>query len=101
MKKFFVLPAVIILLSFCYEATFAQSVEIVDVRKKEFKGVHAIVNEITKEVEGYYSFYINEKVGKGMINFVIAIFDVELKLVKKTPITISKRSVISHVPYKV
>jgi hypothetical protein len=73
---------------------FSQSAEITNVRKREFRGVSPIVNSTTGESQGYYTFYVNEKVGGGKINFIIAIFDVEMNLVKQTPITITKSSVV-------
>ena len=73
----------------------AQQAEIEGIRKKEFRGVFAIQNKQTEKVEGYYTFYVNEKAGKGMVNFIIAIFDIDMKMVKQTPITISKRSIVA------
>ncbi|MFH2141474.1 MAG: DUF6770 family protein [Bacteroidota bacterium] len=70
----------------------SQSAEITNVRKREFKGVYPIINSITNEAQGYYTFYVNEKVGGGKINFIVAIYDIEMKLVKQTPITITKYS---------
>lgn len=92
MKKL-VLIMIALLMSNAYLVN-AQRAEIRDVRKREFRGVHAIVNKQTQETQGYYTFYVNEKLGGGMVNFVITIFDVNLKLVKQTPITITKRSVV-------
>ncbi|MBW8050798.1 MAG: hypothetical protein FVQ77_10780 [Cytophagales bacterium] len=94
MKKLILLPVLFALLISNANLVSAQSAEIRDVRKREFRGVHAIVNKETGEAAGYYTFYVNEKVGGGMINFVIAIYDLELKLIKQTPITISKRSTV-------
>jgi len=71
---------------------FAQQAEIQNVRKREFRGVSPIYNTVTNEVKGYYTFYVNEKIGDGMVNFMVDIFDPELNLVKETPITITKRS---------
>lgn len=72
----------------------AQSAELVGVRKKEFKGVYPILNKATKATEGYYCFYVNEKEDKGMMSFIIAIFDKDFKMVKQTPISITKRSAV-------
>lgn len=91
MRKFWS-PLCWALLFFVTFSAFGQSAEIRDVRKREFRGVYPIVNKQTKEPQGYYTFYVNEKVGKGMTNFIIAIFDLDLKLVKQTPITITKNS---------
>lgn len=76
-------------------SAWAQEVQITDVRKKEFKGVKAILNKTTKKPEGYYTFYVSEKVGGGMVNFTLELYDTDLNLIKKTPITISKHSQIS------
>jgi hypothetical protein len=70
----------------------AQSAEITNVRRREFRGVFPIMNKATNEVKGYYTFYVNEKVGGGMVNFIVDIFDKELNLLKETPITITKYS---------
>jgi hypothetical protein len=80
-------------------AVNGQSVEIRDVRKNEFRGVYPIVNNMTKETQGYYTFYVNEKIGGGMINFIIAIYDMNLKLIKQTPITITKHSSVDGSEY--
>ncbi|MBL4656524.1 MAG: hypothetical protein JKX73_00880, partial [Flavobacteriales bacterium] len=69
----------------------AQQVEIEGIRKREFKGVKAIYDEVTQKVSGYYTFYVNERKGK-QTEFVIAIFDDKMKMVKQTPITMTKRS---------
>lgn len=73
-------------------AAFAQSAELTGVRKREFRGVFPILNKSTKACEGYYCFYVNEKEEKGMMNFIIALFDKDFKMIKQTPISITKRS---------
>jgi len=83
MKKLLLLFTICTL--FC-ASLYAQTAEITGVRKNEFRGVRGIKNK------GYYTFYINEKVGKGMIEFMLEIYDLELKVIKKTPITITKHS---------
>ena len=70
----------------------AQSVQINGVRAKEFRGVRPITNGDVSS--GYYTFYVNEKVNKGMIEFMIEIYDVDLNVVKKTPIQLTKNSVM-------
>ncbi|MBL4654400.1 MAG: hypothetical protein JKY33_01075 [Bacteroidia bacterium] len=93
MKKITVLFSLIFIM--ISSISFAQEAEINNVRKKEFRGVRAIINEQTKESQGYYIFYVDEKAEeKGMIKFILEIYDLDLKLLKKTPITITKRSVI-------
>src|SRR5688572_12853404 len=66
--------------------TFAQTAQITGVRKNEFRGVKPIENK------GYYTFYVNEKAGKGMVEFMLELYDLDLNLVKKTPILITKNS---------
>lgn len=78
---------------------FAQEIKIEDVRKNEFKGVKAILNKNTNQPAGYYTFYVSEKVGGGMVEFVLELFDTRLNRINKTPITITKRSVVSSSVY--
>jgi hypothetical protein len=91
MKNLFLLICFVVFSGMSYSG-FGQSAEITDVRKREFRGVYPIMNKQTNMPRGYYTFYVNEKVGGGMTNFVIAMFDLDLKLIKQTPITITKRS---------
>lgn len=91
MKKHFLLLWIIVLTAVSFSA-FSQSAEITNVRKNEFRGVYPILNKQTNLPQGYYTFYVNEKVGGGMTNFIIAMFDLDLKLIKQTPITITKHS---------
>ncbi len=67
----------------------AQQVQIPDVRKNEFRGVQSIKDK------GYYTYYVNEKLKKGMSEFMIEIYDMDLKLVRKTPIEITKDSYLA------
>jgi hypothetical protein len=78
---------------------YGQTAEIRDVRKNEFRGVYPIINKMTKVPQGYYTFYVNEKEGDGMVNFIIAIYDLELKLIKQTPISITKNSTVDGSEY--
>lgn len=80
-------------------SAYGQTAEVKDVRKNEFRGVYPIINKQTKEPQGYYTFYVSEKAGKGMVNFIIAIFDLDLKLIKETPITITKHSNVDGSEY--
>lgn len=68
----------------------AQSVQINGVRNNEFRGVRSI-QEGDKSY-GYYTFYVNEKASKGMIEFMLEIYDVDLNVIKKTPIQLTKNS---------
>lgn len=72
---------------------FGQSVELTDISKREFKGVHPILDVKTKEARGYYCFYISERKGKET-EFVVALFNKSLELKKQTPIVMTKRSTV-------
>ena len=64
----------------------AQQVQIDGVRPKEFRGVNPIPQK------GYYTYYVNEKLGKGMIQFALEIYDLDLNLIKKTEVEVTKYS---------
>lgn len=64
----------------------AQQVQIDGVRPKEFRGVNPIPSK------GYYTYYVNEKLGKGMVEFALEIYDLDLKVIKKTSIEVTKYS---------
>ncbi len=64
----------------------AQQVQIDGVRPKEFRGVNPIAGK------GYYTYYVNEKVGKGMVQFALEIYDLDLNLIKKTNVELTKYS---------
>ena len=68
--------------------TSAQTVEIEGVRSKEFRGVRSI------EDFGYYTYYVNEKVGKGMVEFALEVYDLSLKQIKKSTVQVSKSSIL-------
>lgn len=76
----------LVLLALVTGFSYAQQAQISGVRPIEFRGVEAIENK------GYFTFYVNEKAGKGMVEFMLEIFDQDLNLIKKTPILISKQS---------
>jgi len=67
-------------------ATSAQQVQIDGIRPKEFRGVNPIKGK------GYYTYYVNEKSGKGMVDFALEIYDQELNVIKKTNIQVTKNS---------
>lgn len=83
MKKHFILLALLALVS---GFGFAQTAQITGVSKNEFRGVKPILNK------GYYTFYVNEKAAKGMVEFMLELYDLDLNPIKKTPILISKNS---------
>jgi hypothetical protein len=64
----------------------AQQVQIDGVRPKEFRGVNPIKGK------GYYTYYVNEKTGKGMVDFALEIYDLDLNVIKKTNIEVTKNS---------
>lgn len=64
----------------------AQQVQIDGVRPKEFRGVNPIKGK------GYYTYYVNEKLGKGMVQFALEIYDLDLNLIKKTEVEVTKFS---------
>ena len=72
--------------------SYGQETEITDVKKRNFRGVSPIMNEQTNECKGYYTYYLDEKVGKGEFRFIIRIYDLDLKLIKETPIVMAKRT---------
>jgi hypothetical protein len=66
----------------------AQEVTLEGLSARSFTGVKSINNG-----EFYYTFYFGEKTEtKGMANFILAIYDADLKPVKTTNIEISKNS---------
>lgn len=64
----------------------AQQVQIDGVRQQEFRGVNPIPGK------GYYTYYVNEKLGKGMVEFALEIYDLDLNVIKKTAIAVTKTS---------
>jgi hypothetical protein len=81
--------------------TFGQNptAQITDVRKKDFRGVRAIINEKTLLTEGFYTFYVGEKVNSKEANFVLTIFDNDLKLISQSEILMDKKSEIQSSSY--
>jgi len=75
------------------QISYSQSVELTEISKKEFKGVHPIINNTTNEVKGYYCYYVRERQGKET-EFVVALFNKSLELIKQTPIVMTKRSAV-------
>jgi hypothetical protein len=64
----------------------SQQVQIDGIRLKEFRGVSSIPDK------GYYTYYVNEKSGKGMIEFALELYDLDLNVIKKTTIEVTKNS---------
>ncbi len=67
----------------------SQTVQINGVRGKDFRGVKSI------EDKGYYTFYFSERAGKGMIEYILEIYDLDLNLVKKVPMQVRKTAFLS------
>jgi hypothetical protein len=86
MKKFFSKALLISACAFSAVALEAQQVQIDGVRPKEFRGVNPIKGK------GYYTYYVNEKLGKGMVQFALEIYDLDLNLIKKTEVEVTKFS---------
>lgn len=64
----------------------AQQVQIDGIRPKEFRGVSSIKDK------GYYTYYVNEKTGHGMIEFALELYDLDLNVIKKTTVEVTKNS---------
>ena len=64
----------------------AQQEQIDGIRPREFRGVNPI------EGKGYYTYYVNEKTGKGMIEFALELYDLDLNVIKKTTVEVTKNS---------
>ncbi|MFZ5554250.1 MAG: DUF6770 family protein [Bacteroidota bacterium] len=92
MRKIHLL-SVLILVVLLVKNSRAQSVELTEISKKEFKGVHPIMDNSTNEVKGYYCYYVRERQGKET-EFVVALFNKSLVLIKQTPIVMTKRSAV-------
>ncbi len=67
----------------------AQQVQIDGVRPREYRGVNPIPGK------GYYTYYVSEKSGKGMIEFALELYDLDLAVIKKTTVQVTKNSVLS------
>jgi hypothetical protein len=67
----------------------AQQVQIDGVRPKEFRGVNPIKGK------GYYTYYVNEKSGHGMVDFALELYDLDLNVIKKTNVEVTKNSNLS------
>lgn len=78
---------------------FGQSLEINDVKKNKFKGVYEIRSGQDGAVEGYYTYYMVEKSGKGMRTFEFSIIDKDVKEVIKTQIDLHKWASINNVVF--
>lgn len=84
MKKFFLALMVAGITSLSVNA---QEVTLEGISGRSFSGVRTINGQI------YYTFYFGEKSEtKGMANFVLALYDQDLKSIKNTNIEISKNS---------
>ncbi|MEM7161348.1 MAG: DUF6770 family protein [Bacteroidota bacterium] len=66
----------------------SQTVQINGVRGKDFRGVKSI------EDKGFYTFYFSERAGKGMIEYVLELYDLDLNLIKKVPMQVRKTALM-------
>lgn len=92
---------IVIILFFFSHLSFGQnpSITITDIQKKEFRGVRPIINQVNEEVEGYYTLYVNEKVDNKQSEFILAILDTELKIIKQLSIAMDKKTTIQSAAY--
>lgn len=95
MKNGFLLSPILAGLLLMGTEGFAQQVQIDGVRAKEFRSVNPIRDRSAGVNKGYYTFYVNEKVGKGMVDFALELYDLELNVIKKTNVQVTARSVMS------
>lgn len=71
-------------------AGFSQEITLEDVSTRGFSGVQSLNGDY------FYTFFFGEKTeNKGMANFILAIYDKDLKEVKKTEVEISKNSYLA------
>lgn len=69
-----------------------QHYQITGVKPLHFRGVESITNG--DKAVGYYTYYLSEKLKKGMVTLNLDILDLDLNLIKQTPVTVTKRSVL-------
>ena len=80
-------------LFFCVITTVnAQQYQITGVKPLHFRGVESITNG--DKAVGYYTYYLSEKLKKGMVTLNLDILDLDLNLIKQTPVTVTKRSAL-------
>lgn len=80
MKKLMMLAIVFLMAG----VTTAQTVQINGVKGRFYNGVHSI------EDYGYYTIYKGEKLKKGMVEYVLEIYDLDLGLIKKEKVVMTK-----------
>ena len=82
-------PETILIL--CFGAK-GQQYQITGVKSLHFRGVESITNG--DKAVGYYTYYLSEKLKKGMVTLNLDILDLDLNLIKQTPVTVTKRSTL-------
>ena len=87
MKKLIYQTLAIFIIALFTKNGSAQMVTLEDVSSRSFSGVNVM------EGKGYYTFYFGEKTeNKGMANFVLELFDLNLNRVKTVNIELTKTS---------
>lgn len=69
-------------------ASTAQTVTIPGVKGRFYNGVHSI------EDKGFYTIYLGEKLKKGMREYVLEIYDLDLNSINKTKVVVNKADVL-------
>lgn len=94
MKKYLLLIIFFTWKSVC----FSQMLEFNDISKRDYNGVFTIKDQ-NEKVQGYYTYYEQEKEGKGMRLYEFAFADKNLGNVKKYNISIHKRAEINNIVF--
>ena len=94
MKKSII--SVLAIFSLTFSVAIAQSLQVEGIKNSRFNGVNPIYTNNDGEIKGYYTYYMVDKGEKGQRTFEFALFDKDLKAVKKTPITVHKKNIINN-----
>lgn len=76
-------------------SSFAQSIQIDDVKGYRYKGVKPIFADDGETISGYYTYYMVEKGEKGMRTLEFSIIDKGVTKVTKTPIELHRTSTLN------
>jgi hypothetical protein len=76
--------------------SFAQSVEIENVKGYRFTGIKTITSDNGNSVSGYYTYYLTEKGDKGMRTLEFSIIDKGITKVTKSPIELHRTSTLNN-----
>ena len=77
-------------------SSFAQSIEIDNVKGYRFTGVKPIFADDGETVSGYYTYYLVDKGEKGMRTLEFSIIDKGITKVTKTPIELHRSSTLNN-----